>query len=50
MIAEKLCERCGYDEADCEAQIPDIWVDRFLAICAVCARKGHLLQARRDEG
>ena len=43
-----LCERCGYDPVDTDASIPDIWADRFQALCACCAGDGHRLQAKLE--
>jgi hypothetical protein len=52
LIKSQKCEHCGYDDADLDAVIPDIWGDRYQALCTMCAVDGHRIQAKtslRDE-
>lgn len=44
-----LCERCSYDEVDPEATVADIFQDRYLALCAACAKALHLKQAKMED-
>ena len=48
MPDQNLCERCGYDEAVPDVSIPDIWADRFQALCGCCANDGHRLQTKLE--
>jgi hypothetical protein len=41
-----LCDRCMYDRIDPDERVPDTFADRYLQICAYCARELHKLEAK----
>ena len=43
-----LYERCQYDEACDEDNIPDIWADRYLQLCKHCCDEGYKKQAKLE--
>jgi hypothetical protein len=45
-----LCERCdaSLDPTEPSPSIPDIWADRYLALCPECSATGHRHQHRLE--
>ena len=44
-----LCERCAYDDVDLNVDVPDFFQDRYLELCAQCAKELHAKQAKMED-